>query len=71
MFACDLQSLGLIDFRNQEVSRPVLHEHLVSVLILVKFDTFVEDLYLILRIQMIVHHHLAAASNKRPAEFYR
>ena len=71
MLACDFQSLGLIHLRTHQIPHAILHEHLVAILILPNLNTFVENLDLILRVEMIVDHHFAASPDQRAAQLHR
>src|SRR5204862_6042642 len=71
MLAGNFEWLCLIDLRHQQVARAILHEDLVPIVVFEQIHTFIENLYLMLKVEMVVNDHLAAAANQRPAQLYR
>ena len=71
MLAGNFEWLCLVDLRHQQVSRAILHEHLVSIVVFEQIYSFVENLHLVLKVEMVVNDHLPAAAYQRSAQLDR
>jgi len=68
----DTQRLGQIDSRRPHITCSITNQHLVHVVrAAVDRDTAVVDLHLLIGLQIVEHHHTAAAAKERSTHLDR